>query len=323
MAIRYQEAFGLRDNPFGPRLRWGKVPPHLTVELERRPLLVHRDPGLDELYCEKIPSFKSACESLEILFEANGYSLNPLSRGVASYLVAIQGDRGAGKTTLASRMMQSMLKRTPPDEPAWHVDELLLNSITQTGNEQGDQLKALEARVVAAKAVYTCILVDDIRADAFPFVTQVYDTLREHCVVFMAFTSYDPKMADQIDKSLHSVEHYRIASLTPDDAIAYVAARYQLFRIPSANGISAVPLFPFDESDIRTAVKVKAWSGSTTTGPVNLRLVASILYSALSNRLQEIAKKHAAFDVHALKADELQQLLVKVAQSYSSVVVRR
>jgi len=216
-----------------------------------------------------------------------------------------------------------MLKRTPAGDPEWYLGELLLKSSNQTPTEQGDLLKALEAKVVDSKAPYACILVDDLLADAYPFVAQVYDNLRNVCVVFMVFTSCDAKIAAQIDKSFHNVRRVQVGPLTPDDAMEYIATRYQLFRLPSTNGINTVPLFPFDEPDIRTAVKVKTWSGSATTGPVTLRLVASILEAALSNRLQEIAKKDPKFDVHTLAAEDLRQLLIKVAQSYSSSVVRR
>jgi hypothetical protein len=258
---------------------------------------------------------------LEDVLDKSGYWLEPVKRGVAPYLVAIEGDRGTGKTTLASRLLQAMLKRTPPGEPDWHVEELMLKSTTQTASDQETLLKALEPKVIDAKAQYNCILVDDVLAEAFPAVVQLYDSLVSKCVVFMVFTSYDPKMAEQIDKSLHSVQRYPIAPLTPDDAVAFVSARYDVFRIPApAGGADAPTLFPFDEHDIRTAVTVKAWSGNTATGPVNLRLLASILESALFSRLQEIAKKTPAFDVQTVPADQLQALTIKLAQSYSSVV---
>ncbi len=325
MPVRYPEAFGLRDNPFGPRLQWRTVPPNLTNALEKRPLLVHRDPALDPLYCREISYLKSACESLEITVEAGGYSLDPatrepLTRGTTSYFVAIEGDRGAGKTTLASRMLRLMIERTPAGQPAWDVRELLLDSGNQTANEQGDLLKALEASIVAAKAPYVCLLVDDLLADAFPFTTQLYDRLLNSCVLFLVLTSYDPKMTATIDKSLHNVERFQVLPLSADDAIAYVSARYELFRIAPVNGMPVAPLFPFDEGDIRTAVQIRTIRGSATTGPVNLRLLASILEAALSRRLLELAKQKPAFDLQALGAPELKKLLIKLAQSYSSVV---
>lgn len=320
MPFGYKEAFGLSDNPFGPRRPVGKLPPNLTVELEKRPLLLHRDARLDQLYCDKIPSFRRACEDLETLLEADGYVEDPPVRGVTSYMVAIEGDRGAGKTTLASRMLQLMLKRSPPGEPAWQVEEVLLKSTSQTVTEQIEKLKALEAKVGAAKAAYLCVLIDDVLADAYPYAAELYDNLRNDSVVFMVFTSCDPKMSEQIDKTLHSVQRFSIAPLTPDDAIAYVNARYQIFRIPSANGINAEPLFPFDEKDIRTAVAVRVVSGGATTGPVNLRLVASILQSALASRLQEIARQSPGFNLHAVPAGELTELKIKVAQAYKIVV---
>jgi len=319
MAFGYKEAFGLSDNPFGPRKPVGKLPPNLTFDLEKRPLLLHRSEGLEQLYCDKIPSFVAACKDMEALFEADGYTLDPPARGVTSYLVAIAGDRGAGKTTLASRMLQLIQKRRPAGEPVWDVQELFLKSTSETVTEQVEKLKALEAKVAAAaKPAYLCVLIDDLLAEAYPYAALLYDNLRNDAVVFMVFTSCDPEMSKQIEKSLHTVQPFSIAPLTPDDAIAYVTARYQVFRIPAANGINAEPLFPFDEKDIRTAVEVRVVNGNT--GPVNVRLVASVLYSALSSRLQQIARDHPGFDVQAVTADKLPTMKIKVAQAYKIVV---
>jgi energy-coupling factor transporter ATP-binding protein EcfA2 len=320
MPIGYREAFGLSDNPFGPRRRVGTLPPNLTVELEKRPLLVHRDARLDQLYCDRIQSFVTACKDLETLVEADGYLENPPGRGTASYLVAIEGDRGSGKTTLASRMMQLMLKRSPVDESPWQIEEVLLKSTSQTVTEQIEKLKALEVKVGAEKAAYLCVLIDDLLADVYPSVAELYDNLQTSSVVYMVFTSYDPKMSEQIGKSLHNVQRFRIPPLTPDDAIAYVNARYQTFRIPSSNGITAEPLFPFDEQDIRTAVAVRVLGDATMTGPVNLRLVASILQSALTSKLQEIARQNPSFDVHNVPPGGLSVLKIQVAQQYKIVV---
>lgn len=319
MPLRYKEAFGLSDNPFGPRQPVGKLPPLLTAALESQPIILHKNAELLPLYCDKIPSFRSAVEDLETLLVAEGYSLNPPMRGLAPYLVAIDGDRGAGKTTLASRLLQLMLSCTPEGEPGWHLEELWLKSRTQTVTEQIELLKQTEKSVLATGAMYSCILVDDLLAEAYPYVAQMYDNFLGKCVVFMVFTSFDPKMSEQIEKAFHPVHRFSIAPLTPDDAIAYVTARYRMFRIPSSNGISALPLYPFDEEDIRTAVAVKAWSGIAATNPVNLRLLASIMAQALVKQLQQISKSNPGFDVSHLPADTLRGLQIKLAQSYKIV----
>src|SRR5437868_9078598 len=143
MAVGYKEAFGLSDNPFGPRRRVDAVPPNLTAELERQPLLLHQNEGLEKLYCEKISSFWTACADLEALLEADGYVTDPRGGGVASYLVAIEGDRGAGKTTLACRMLGLMLKRYPDGEPSRGVEEVFLKSSSETATEQNTKMKTL------------------------------------------------------------------------------------------------------------------------------------------------------------------------------------
>lgn len=319
MPLGYKEAFGLSDNPFGPRKKVGQLPPSLTAELEKKPLLLHKDEALEQLYCERISSFQAACENLSALLDADGY-VTGSSEGVASYLIGIDGDRGAGKTTLACRMLKLMLSRYPKDEPGRGVEEVFLRSASETMTEQSDKLKALEGNGSVTKAAYRCILVDDLLTEAYPYVVQLYDKLQKDCAVFMIFTSYDPKMAEQIDKSLRSVQHFRIAPLTADDTIAYISARYRMFRMPSQNGLSAEPLFPFDENDIRTAVAVRVINGAAATGPINLRLIASTLNSALTNRLQALAREKPAFDVHGISAAELAPLKIKLAQSYNVVV---
>lgn len=118
-------------------------------------------------------------------------------------------------------MLQLMLKRSPKGEPAWQVEEVLLKSTSQTVTEQIEKLKALEAKVGTAKAAYLCVLIDDLLAEAYPYAVELYDNLRNDSVVFLVFTSCDPKMSEQIDKTLHNVQRFGIAPLTPDDAIAY------------------------------------------------------------------------------------------------------
>jgi hypothetical protein len=320
MPLGYKEAFGLRDNPFGPRRKVGALPPNLTADLQVKPLLLHRNPDLEKLFCDKIVSFRTACEDLKILLEADGYVADGPSDGIASYFVAIEGDRGTGKTTLACRMLQIMLQRYPEGEPANGVEEVILDSRNETVSEQREKMQKLEADGEAGESEYRCILIDDLLADAYPDVAKLYDKLRQDAAIFMVFTSWDAKMAEQIDKSLHNVERFNIAPLTPDEAVAYVTQRYQFFRAKGENGLNAEPLFPFDEDDIRTAVKVRVLSGTKNTGPVNLRLVASVLNSALKDRLKEIAREQPGFDARAVSAGELAKMKIKVAQSYKIVV---
>jgi hypothetical protein len=320
MSVRYKEAFGLSDNPFGPLLAFDKVPPNLTLELAKRPLFVHKNDGLDQLCCEKISSFKKACDKFEGLLEVSGYTANPVGRGVTSYLISVQGDRGAGKTTLASRMLQLTRKRTPVSEPEWNVEELSLRSIGQTVTEQAALIKALEKKILDKKAMYNCVLVDDLLADAYPYVTQMYDTLTAEFVAFIVFTCFDRKIAEHIDKSLHTVKKYEVEPLSPDDAMAYVAARYALFRLPVTPGILGHPVFPFDESDIRQAVQGRVWTAVPTTAPVTMRLFASILADALARRLEDLATSEPAFDLSKVPASRLPELQIQLAASYQAAV---
>jgi hypothetical protein len=317
----YKEAFGLKDNPFGPMQAVPGLPPRLTADLQTRPLLLHKNDKLEQFYCESLSSFYQAYNDLDVALEVAGYTANPPGRGVSSYLVSIGGDRGAGKTTLACRMLQMMRQRSPKDEPAWHLEEALLNSTQQTLTEQLAELTALETRVIASQQDYVCILIDDLRADAYAGVTTLYDKLRNHAVVFMVFTSWDAGMQEQLDKTLHAVHRFSIAPLSPDDAVAFVHSRYEVFRVQPGNSVAIDPLFPFDEDDIRTAVAVRVISGASSTGPVSLRMFATILQAALLKRLQEIAVGNdPAFDVHAAPADKLHAMRIRVAQAYEIVV---
>lgn len=314
----YKEAFGLSDNPFGPRRRLGAVPAPLTADLEKKPLFLHKNNELETLYCDKIPSFRDACDHMGTILDAAGYEEADPGNGVASYLIVVEGDRGAGKTTLASRLIQLMLKRYPKGEPARGAEEVLLNSSRETVTEQVDRLKELE--IPGVPAAYRCVLIDDLLADAYPFAEVLYDKLIAASPVFMVLTSWDPRMSEQIEKTLHTVRRFPISPLTADDAIAYVRLRYNRFRIPTANGLNAEPLFPFDEQDIRMAVSVKVLPGVANTGPVNLRLVGSVLSALLDNRLNDIRAATPEFDVKGLPHAELTNMKIKVAQAYETVV---
>jgi hypothetical protein len=324
MAFGYKQAFGLSDNPFGPRQQFRTVSDDLTADLETKPLLLHKDKErlLNELYCDTIPSFRDASRKLKIRLEADGYSEDPPARGKSSYAVAILGDRGAGKTTLACRMLQLMLDRTPAGAEPWHVEELLLDSMKDTAIQQSEQLKVLQKRVLDAdpKIKFLCVLVDDLLADAFPFAEDLYRTLTGLTSgrrVFFVMTSCDePKMSAQLAKTLLSVQRYKIDALTPDDVIAYVALRYKTFRVSAANGLGMQPLFPFDEDDLRFAVQVRGWKGQTSTGPVNLRFVSRILFDTLTSRFEQIALDMPEFDALTAPAEKLKELCLKVAKAY-------
>jgi hypothetical protein len=318
MVIGYREAFGLNDNPFGPITRICGLPPSLTREMQARPLLIHRNPGLELLYCEDIAASRTACQDLETTLETAGYRAEPPERGISSYLVAIEGDRGSGKTTLASRMMQIVKKRQPLGESEWVIYEINLDATTEAASDQAAKIQEVEKRILAEKPEYCCVLVDDLRADAYRFALQTYDKLTDTTAI-MFLTSSDAAFGAQVNNTRQAVQHFSIPRLTPDDALAFVNHRYKIFRVPPG-ALATVPLFPFDELDIRRAVAAQVFDGALRAGPVTVRLIGTLLRSALHQRLLEINRAAQPFDVYAVPPNELTRHVIRLAESYRTLV---
>jgi hypothetical protein len=320
MPLGYPQAFGLSDNPFGPRQKVGALPPASTADLQTKPLLVHRTKGLDTLYCDNLPSFLKACKELDAALNADGYTTDPMARGTSHYFIAVEGDRGAGKTTLASRMIQLMARRLPDGDPPWAVRELMLKSDRETATEQIERIKTFDATLQAVNDPYVCLLIDDVVAEAYPQIAKLYEQLQERFIVFLVMTTCDPAMGAKLDQAVYSVRRYPMPPFTPDDAVAYITSRYSVFQLPAAKSIAGEPMFPFTEADIRSAVTVRKAALQAEKRPLNMRMIASFLQFSLSKRLETLAGEAPGFDLGGVPASKLKELMIQLTDAYDEAM---
>lgn len=320
MTIDYSEAFGLSDNPFGPYNLVTGIPAPLTRNLQARPLYLHRNPNLQILYCERLSAFETASSTFDSTLNTIGYRSATNQRGTSPVLVTVEGDKGAGKTTLASRLMQTMMSRQPVGQSPWVVVELQLNAEAETATEQAAKIQGIEKKLLDAKAEYCCILIDNLRADAYRFALEMYDKLEETTAALF-LTSSDDAFGAQVAATRQAVQSFKIPKLAPDDAVAFISHRYTVFQVPPP-ALPNLPLFPFDATDIAAAVAAQVFNGAEQSGPVTIRLISGLLRASLDERLREINRAALPFNVRQLQPNEIAANTIRLAQSYRTLVFR-
>jgi len=322
MPIGYPQAFALSDNPFGPKRPLAGIPPRLMQMLERRPLLLHKEHRLQTLYCDAI--FAKTSSDFEIILAAAAYVAEPPppSRGSMPHAFLIQGDRGTGKTTLASQMMRIVECCTAPGDPPWKVYEAMLDATRQTVTDQLNALAALEKKITDETQPndYCCLLVDDFLADVYAHVLAMFDRLSDRIVFLLLVTSDLLVLAGHAANSRHGVNAFTIESLSPDAAVAFVRQRLDVFRPNLPANMATAPLFPFDEDDLRQAVSTGAFAGGLGQGPVTLRLLSVVLHDALQARLTKLARMDPAFNVQHVSEATIAGQLIPIAEAYRIMV---
>jgi hypothetical protein len=325
--LTYQDAFALRDSPFGPRRPMPGVSPPLTQSLESRPLLIHQNRLLLDLYSPDAGPFGKRSEDFEVELATAEYRvanpLDPASRGVTSYVFLILGDRGTGKSTLASWMIDYITRCTGPNQPAWKLFEEYLSAVDgQAPEEQLARLTTVEAAFDGVTSNdYCCVFLDDVLGAVFPHCLAAFERLRKKAATFMMLTSSDGQLlTTSRDGTRHSVMFYEVGELSPDAAIAFVRKRIDHFRAVLPPALAAYPLFPFDENDLRTAVTTGGIAGASHQGPVTIRQLSLVLHKALRARLVELTQGAPGFNVAALSAAAGAQQLIKIAAVYRTLV---
>lgn len=322
MPIGYLQAFALSDNPFGPKRPLPGIAPRLMQMLERRPLLLHKEQRLQTLYCDAV--FAKTCLDFQIILAAAAYVAEPPppSRGSMPHAFLIQGDRGTGKTTLASQMIRIVARCTGPGDAPWKIYEAMLDATRQTATEQLNALATLEKKITDETQPndYCCVLVDDFLGDVYPHVLAMFDRLSDRIVFLLLVTGDFLVMADRGANSRHGVKAFTIDPISPGTAVAFVRQRLDVFRPHLPANMAASPLFPFDEDDLLQAVSTGAFVGGSVPGPVTLRLLSVVLHDALQARLTELARTDPTFDVQNVSAGTVTGQLITVAEAYRIMV---
>jgi hypothetical protein len=284
--MSFTKAFGLSDNPFRPmRMLQGVENRNAMRDLHRKALRIHEEPALECLFVQEAGPFAEHLDDFCTKLSSAGYSPDPRAAPLTSFAFLVSGEQGTGKSTLVNAMLGWLLKCHV--EPDWvkfiHPPE----GIIQGGGvpELASYLPAEIAKGSVAQD-YCCVVVDDLtKADA-DRALRLWDEVTSTRTLILFLITAEERLLYETQNSRVELTPYRTQPLTPDQAVELVRRRIAQFRDDeSAARLQNLPLFPFDEDDIRNAVKSKADRREVVT----LRTFHVSLHGVLEARLRELS----------------------------------
>jgi hypothetical protein len=316
--MSFTAAFGLSDNPFLPtRAIEGVKDRNAMRDLDRKPLRLHEEPALEDLFVEKAGPFDQYLRDFRRKLSLAGYSEDPGAAPLTSFAFLIIGKHGTGKSTLVNAMLGWLLR--------CHVDPNWVRFIHPpeeiTAGEAQDFAAYLPGQISkrSVKNDYCCVVVEELSKANAPRALRLWNEVtRDRTLVLFLVTSEERLLFDVTDNSSVSLTPYRTQPLTPDQAVEFVRKRIERFRIPEyAARLQVQPLFPFDEADIRAAVESTTKRGEVIT----LRTLNVALKSVLDARLLELDDElDGGFDVGTAVPDLLPQHVLSVSEKYRALV---
>jgi hypothetical protein len=289
----YQETLALSDNPFGPRADSIAPPPRdYLKDLDRAPLRPDKRPELLPLFSEAAyEASKHLDEFRTVLFE-RGYSIDPPRRGDDSLIVLIRGDRGAGKTSLACRMIVEVLKTSKAGDNPWKRFELHAKEERQPVPDRAEYkaaLAELDSQILenSAHDDYVCALVEDVTQDNFDQVADLYGKYQQtRTLIFFAITHDILLQARDFRSYPRRVQVFSLSPLLPEQADSYVSQRLEYFRDPKRAEIREISqLFPFCPDFIRRQFsEPNSNTVHTTQNSITLRVLNTNLRASLHSQ---------------------------------------
>ncbi len=281
---KFQDAFGLRENPFCPTSPLPGIKNPLSMaNLKTRPMQVRREHALDALYCEDVCA--ECLGRFASLAGDGGYE--PPQIGVLPLLVVILGSQGTGKTTLANRMVRHLQECAPPTR-AWQVFDSWADMQFNSPEQQIAKIAELRDQVLAGtkEGDYCCVLVDNLVSGAEGAAMGLYLQLLTNNRVASVFAmSSDLQLISKPwDNMIAGPEVYRTSELDPDTAVRYVRKRISAYRIKDAVIPAEHELLPFQADVIVAAVTRSGFDAAgALDGIISLRQLNSTLCRVLRN----------------------------------------
>ena len=290
-------AFALRDNPFNPVYEFDEDA--VYANLVQRPLMVHKAPSLGKLYVEKAGAFEKHVANFSEWLRRRGYRDNPPRRGQDHHIALIAGDRGTGKTTLASNMIALARAIQPPGTSEWKVFDSLEGFEYDTAADFRERIASLEKEIEGQSGLkdYCCVLVDDVIEGSLNDVLRIYDRFKNKRVLFLFLTTSDLALIrGSTTNSSRPVFSYPMQALRPNEAVAFVERRIEAFRDPRLDALKDdLRLYPYDEANIRKAVERVETDTPTAAeradqDPITLRVFNQYLDQHLRDRLDDVLR---------------------------------
>jgi hypothetical protein len=272
---------GLSDNPFDPARELPEVEDYLLQDLVTQPLQVHIAPALKALYCPNLGKFADHLADFKNELRLKGYAQDPPSASRSSFIFAIRGPKGSGKTTLAN-MMIDWLKGCHRENETWNIEELFRDEPLSNPQEQMSAIKKLEEDIEKKAEKSHCLALDNLISGSEQTAYSVWDRLRKRRRIVMFLITDDwPVVHRGFGGSRFNVRSYLTTALSPEDAVLFVRHRMERYRNPEFVLPADNPIFPFDESNIRETVTPRG----TNQELVTLRQFSIIVNEALKTHL--------------------------------------
>lgn len=291
MPSTYRTAFGLVDNPFGPKKPFKGVNGFLMKHLEINPLRLDNDEGLMKLYVSDAGPFDLRYNEYCTKLQGENYSHNPapgdLAVGINSFIFFIHGAVGTGKSTLMNLMIR-WLKLCQPPNGAWLPFKAQFN-LKATDAQQNSELAKLKDTIEkkAQAGDYCYAVIDNLTEGSAQNAFDLYNYFEERLQLSLFVTTSDSALRQNTwDNWPLPILPYETSELGPDEAVAFVRSRVRLFRDPKAiQALGNRDLFPFDEQNIRDAVKTKTVAYNPGTKIITIRQFGQSLTGILEKWL--------------------------------------
>jgi hypothetical protein len=288
----YEDAFGLKDNPFEPNNGYPGAARRYTQMLSTKPLELYREPKLRDLYVPDAGPFKHHLESFKRKFIEAGYEAEQKA-GSRPFIFLISGPAGSGKTTLVNDMI-AWLTSCPLDPgAAWCVAPETPPPLAYGPDQQKELFPKIREEVNkrAGPNDYIILVLDDlIEEGAHNAALQLWDELAPQWptrILFM-LAKQSWLAGSSLDDSRYDILPFTMRPVTPDEAVAFATARFSRFRDgPTPTWAAKYPIFPFDVEAISDDVRSGKLGSGATPGSITLRTLGRVLARGMSDRVGE------------------------------------
>lgn len=294
MISTYEKSFCLTDNPFSPKKPLAGVKmPFLMKSIYINPLKLDADDddnGLYRLYVPDAGPFDDIHQQYLTKLQGENYWESAPGRapsvGLNSFIFLVRGPIGTGKTTLMNLMIRSLKRCKPPSEwVPFHAQFKLIPNETEQNKELDNVRDKIEKG--AQPGNYCYLVLDNLTQGAVDKAFNLYNDFQERFQLSIFVTTSDSELRQKTWATYAlPIEAYDTAELSPENAVSFIRSRVRTFRDPaSAVALATRELFPFNEENIKSAVKAKGIAYDEGKKIITIRQFSQALSSILERAL--------------------------------------